>query len=162
MIYDKGALNNGLTFKYACDILTAKMQDGTLNMLQSSNGAGGKAKLAAALFVPIVVNSAFACELFIKSMLPTNTTGHKLNQLFNLLDSDVQEKIKNTTIDNIKKTTPSYCRQSFQDDLDNNSNIFAEWRYFHEKNNCSANLQFMSAFMNSIYDIAYNENKTST
>lgn len=153
MIYDEVAMNNGVIFQHTYDILNEKMQQGIINMVQGSNGTDGKAKLDAALFVPVVVNSAFACELFMKSMLPSDTRGHKLDDLFALLDNDIQERIRSFTIDKMKKLKPEYSDTDFQNDLLHNNNVFAEWRYFHEGNSNSVNLQFISLFMKAIFNV---------
>lgn len=158
MIYDKTAMNNGVIFLRAYNILDDKMQQAVKELIQGNNGVDGKAMLDASLFVTVVVNCSFACELFIKSMLPKGTKGHKLDELFALLDSDIQERIRNLTICEMKRENSVYCSADFQRDLYDNSNKFAEWRYFHEKNTCSANLQFVSSFVKAVFEIIKEEN----
>ncbi len=159
MIYDEITMNNGVIFQHAYDILNAKMQQGINAMVQGNTGTDGKAPLDAALFVPVVVNCSFACELFLKSMLPINTRGHKLDELFLLLDSDIQNNIKSNTVDEMKKVKSTYSDTDFQMDLTQNNNKFAEWRYFHEGNSQSANLEFISRFMKSIFAVVNAERK---
>lgn len=158
MIYDELAMNNGVIFQHTYDILSKKMRQGMMNLKNGSTGADGMATLDAALFVSVVVNCSFACELFLKAMLPQNTRGHKLDELFSALDNTIQENIKMRTIDEMKKTTSGYCDTDFQNDLTQNSNKFAEWRYFHEGNTQTANLEFISRFMKSIF-LAVNEER---
>lgn len=49
---------------------------------------------------PIVVNGAFACELYLKALMIKNSSddsfkeGHKLTELFRQLPSDIQNKVK--------------------------------------------------------------------
>lgn len=159
MIYDELAMNNGVIFQHTYDILNEKMRQGMINLKNGSTGADGMATLDAALFVSVVVNCSFACELFLKAMLPQNTRGHKLDELFSALDNTIQENIKMRTIDEMKKTTSGYCDTDFQNDLTQNSNKFAEWRYFHEGNSQSANLEFISRFMKAIFSVVDEKRK---
>lgn len=64
MIYDELAMNNGVIFQHTYDILNEKMRQGMINLKNGSTGADGMATLDAALFVSVVVNCSFACELF--------------------------------------------------------------------------------------------------
>ena len=93
MIYDELAMNNGVIFQRTYDILNEKMRQGIINLKNGSNGVDGMATLDAALFVSVVVNCSFACELFLKSMLPQNTRGHKLDDLFSALAVKVLCKV---------------------------------------------------------------------
>ena len=68
MITDKAALANALMFDHAYRILNEKFTMG----LNTNNLAD------IGLSVPIAVNCAFSCELFLKSMLPKGIRGHKL------------------------------------------------------------------------------------
>ncbi len=157
MIYDEIAMNNGVIFQRAVDILNAQMKVGLANM-STANGIMSGA-LDTALIVPIAVNAAFASELYMKSMLPKNTKGHKLDALFNLLDSNLQIEIMNLTVDKMRKINAEYCDTNFQSELNHNSNIFAEWRYFHEGNANSANFQFILSLMKSIFEVVNKERK---
>lgn len=154
MIYDEMAMNNGVIFQHAVEVLNTQMNVGLANKLLK-NGINGN--LDAALIVPIAVNGAFACELFIKSLLPKNTRGHKLNELFEQLNPNLKKDIQNLTIVNMKKVNSEYCDTDFQKDLIHSSNVFSEWRYFHEGNTNSIQYQFIWSFMKSIFDIANKE-----
>lgn len=157
MIHDEIAMNNGVIFQRAYDILSEKMQEGFVNKAIGNSGTNNTANLDAALFVPAVVNCSFACELFLKAMLPQNTRGHKLNDLFVSLDANIQESIKNKTIEKMKNYAQTYCSADFQKDLTNNSNIFAEWRYFHEGNTNTVNYQFITNLMKATFDVVLEE-----
>ncbi len=159
MIYDEISMNNGVIFQHAYDILNKKMHQGITNITHGSSGTDGKATLDAALLVTVVVNCAFACELYMKSMLPKDARGHKLDDLFALLDNDIQRRIRSITIDEMKKSDPAYCDTDFQTNLIHHNNIFPEWRYFHEGNCNSINLQFISAFMNAVFSVVNEERK---
>ena len=155
MIYDKVAMSNGVIFQRAVDILNTQMKLGLANMTSTNEVVNGI--LDAALVVPVSVNGAFACELFMKSMLPKDTWGHKLNDLFELLDNNLKEDIRDLTVERMKKINSEYCDANFQEDLVHNSNVFAEWRYFHEGNADSVGPQFILSFMKSIFNIANKE-----
>lgn len=154
MIYDEIAMNNGVIFQHTYDILYDRMNQGVQNVLL---GNGGKSKLDASLFVPVVVTAAFACELLMKSMLPKNTRGHELDNLFAKLDDDIQKRIRNITIEKMREDDSPYCVTDFQTDLVQNNNIFAEWRYFHEGKSNTVNLKFISRFMKGIFEIVDEE-----
>jgi len=78
----------------------------------------GPAVIDASLIVSAIVNGAFACELFIKSMLPPNVRGHSLAELLVQLNASIQAKVKNATIGLMKQAIPSYCDSNFLVDLD--------------------------------------------
>lgn len=153
MIYDEIAMNNGIIFQHTYDILNEKMNQAIMNL----NNINKMDVLDASLFVPVVVNGSLACELLLKSMLPQNTRGHKLDELFLLLDNNIQENIKTYTINEMKKIISGYCDTDFQNDLAQNNDQFIEWRYFHEGNAQEANLQFISGFMKAIFSVVNEE-----
>lgn len=154
MLSDETAASNGVIFQHACDILYQRMKQA----LPLSGGVlNGSAALDASLFVPALVNGSFACELFLKSLLPPSTSGHKLEALFSQLDSNIQLKLKNGTIGKMKQLDPAYCEASFQTDLNSNSNVFPEWRYFHEGNSHSAGIEFIVRFMRSLFEVVKEE-----
>lgn len=155
MIYDNIAMNNGVIFLHTVDILEAKMKLAFANL--SSSNKMVNASLDAALVVPIAVNGAFACELFMKSMLPNDTRGHKLEELFALLEAGLQEEIKNLTVEKMQKSSAGYGDSNFYNDLMQNSNVFAEWRYFHEGNTNSLGFHFILLFLRSIFDVVNKE-----
>lgn len=151
MIYDKDALSNALTFDYAYIILNERLQQGAI--AQISKDAG--------LIVPVAVNCAFSCELFLKSLLPLGTKGHKLyNDLFLKLDTALANNIKKIVVQIIGETEKSYSDKDFENDLIANETAFAQWRYFHEgKASLSFNLTFMSVFQACLKSIAVAETK---
>ena len=161
MIYDDLALNNGAIFKEAADILCAQMQLAILSIQFQNGQQNDQTNLRAALFVPAIVNRAFACELFLKAMLSKNTRSHKLQDLFDALEIDIQNKIQSNTIGKMQEISKTYSDVEFRNDLITNGNIFAEWRYFHEGNVNSVNFAFISNFTKATLDIAIEErNKT--
>lgn len=60
MIYDESAMNNGVIFQRAYDILNEKMNQGIAKINNKSND--GMARLDASLIVWVAVNCSFACE----------------------------------------------------------------------------------------------------
>ncbi len=159
MIYDKIALNNGVIYQHAYDVLSERTMQ-TLKDLQKGN-VSKKLQLDLSLTIPSVICCAFASELYIKSMLPQRHKGHKLHELFSLLDDDVQSRVSQGTIDHMKAHRGSYSEQEFQEDLLKNSKLFEEWRYFHEGGNRSFNLQFIASFMKALLDVARKENDSN-
>ena len=57
----------------------------------------------------------------------------------------------------MKNYAQTYCSADFQKDLANNSNIFAEWRYFHEGNTNTVNYQFITNLMKATFDVVLEE-----
>lgn len=114
-----------------------------------------------ALFVPVVMNCTFSCELFLKSLLPKGTRGHALfNQLFTNLDSNIANNIQNAVVHIMKEKNNDYSKADFENDLIEHEKAFEEWRYFHEKHNTSTfDLDFMSVFQACVKAIAEVENR---
>lgn len=100
------------------------------------------------LTIPVAVNCAFACELFLKSMLPEGTKGHKLKELFNSLEPSLKNNIESIVVHILNDATQdNYLIDNFKHDLNINSNVFNEWRYCHEKTEAiSFGVQFMHIF----------------
>ena len=76
---------------------------------------------------PVIVNLAFSCELYIKSLLMLQrksreiVIGHELDKLLSQLDKPIQERIfRESNIEN--------CDEFIKD----SSNAFEEWRYYYE------------------------------
>lgn len=162
MIYDEMSLNNGAIFMEAADILYSQMQLAILSIKAQGSQSSDRTNLKAALFVPAIVNRAFACELFMKAMLPKNTRGHKLQDLFDALDTNIQNEIRSKTVGEMKQISKSYGDVEFQNDLITNGNIFAEWRYFHEGNVNSVNPSFVLKLTKITLDVALVERNKNT
>ncbi|MEY8365390.1 hypothetical protein AALA22_07080 [Anaerovoracaceae bacterium 41-7] len=156
MALNKIMFNNGTLFKYSAMILQSKM-DNASKGLASPNDSGINI-LDLCLFVPAVVNCAFACELFMKSMLCNTSTEHNLARLFGILNQDIQDKVRQTSIAKMQEVIPAYNDIQFQADLNSHGKVFVDWRYFHEGNADTANLQFLFSFMDSLSITARQEN----
>ena len=156
MITDKTALANAYIFDHAYRILNEKFTIG----LNTNNLAD------IGLSVPIAVNCAFSCELFLKSMLPKGTRGHKLyNDLFTKLDETSKDAIIDGTVKLIHLKKHDYTINDFYNDLKSCENSFETWRYFHEpkETNLHFNNQFMSCFQETVKALAkFYNNQEST
>ncbi len=101
-------------------------------------------------FVPSIVNMAFACELYIKSILSdgdSETKGHDLYDLFDKLNEE------DKTI--IIKDTKRKGTDDFYASLNDSRNLFENWRYHFEKNkSCSINIIFLENFTLVLHDFA--------
>lgn len=98
------------------------------------------------LIVPAIVNSAFSCELFMKSILNINHSyeaGHKLKSLFEKLPVHIRDAI-------ITNDT----KYDFLIEIEKISNAFSEWRYIYEIEVHSINLSFLMLFANVLKGFA--------
>ena len=82
--------------------------------------------------IPVIVNAAFACEIFLKLLLRQNQVEynrvHKLKDLFDILPDNIRENIKTATIEKYGQWKNIWNIEL----LDNISNAFYEWRYNYE------------------------------
>ena len=87
---------------------------------------------------PFVVNSALACELFLKTIIMINSTppqivkAHELTTLFNLLSADDQI--------NIKELFSQRMKHDFDSLIEEMSNTFVKWRYAYEQETIKINI----------------------
>ena len=90
-----------------------------------------------ALLVPAMVNGAFACELFLKSLLEVPLRGHKLyDDLFCKLDLSTAQEIETVVIKSfIKKRSTVINSEEFISNFKNIERAFEEFRYFYEPQN---------------------------
>ena len=86
-----------------------------------------------------IVNSTFAIELYIKSILTYNkisykkgNKGHHLNYLFELVPIDIQNSIKLKYESEIEKSQNLCLYNSLQEYLDGEYNSFEIWRYIYD------------------------------
>lgn len=103
--------------------------------------------------IPGIVNSAFACEVFIKSLLvyhgmtlaQIKSHNHGLEGLWNAYTAQDQR-----TSAQIRQFVQQYFSSSdvtlFDRKLNEASNSFVDWRYSYEGNNAQINLHFLMAF----------------
>ena len=104
---------------------------------------------------PATVNSAFACEVYLKALLlycdiPIERQ-HKLKELFELLPDKTKKWIKLTVLNSY-----GAWKDAFGFDLlDGISDAFVKWRYNYEyvpQKTCSLNnnVSFLAAFRNAL------------
>ena len=83
------------------------------------------------LLVSVGVNSAFACEIFLKMLLKfneiENAKGHNLKSLFELLPNNLKEQIKRY-LETVRLWKDGFGREN----IDNISNANQKWRYVYE------------------------------
>ena len=108
---------------------------------------------------PAVINSAFACEVFIKALLIAKDIKapktHKLKKLFDKLPEENQERIRQFV-----------CRNDYQawnncfgfDNIDEISDAFVDWRYSYEivgkkRAMLEINSGFLENFRNALRDL---------
>lgn len=107
----------------------------------------------------IVVNIAFACELFLKSILFEREIDcrkeHNLYKLYNLLPSDNKKVIKEL------HKSGNINKKSFELNLKEVGNSFVILRYSYEKKRLAYNLQFLIELLIALdeYCIGIFENK---
>lgn len=108
--------------------------------------------------IPAIVNAAFSCELYFKSML-TRPWGHKLKDLFEQLDVETQLQLKSEFDANFTH----HLVYNFDFVLNDISNAFIAWRYVFEKPHtegfygCYINefLMFFNCFLPIVKRIAH-------
>ncbi|MCD7779919.1 MAG: hypothetical protein LUH05_04525 [Candidatus Gastranaerophilales bacterium] len=151
MLYNhKNSLASGNIFKTACSILQNELQKGINDKKDCK-----KVNMQCALFVPIIVNAAFACELFFKSMLTQKVRKHKLDELFIKLDTDIQENIRKLVKNKMMDKKLKCSNDDFDNYLKKNGDVFVIWRYFFERTDpISVDFQFVISLMESAYEVA--------
>ena len=106
---------------------------------------------------PYIVNSAFACEVFIKLLLAKNNIikkEHKLKNLFDDLPVNVQESIKQ----NVLEHYIGWRNVLGLDYLEQISNAFVDWRYGYESIGVlSCDIGFLDAFRNALREQCTND-----
>jgi hypothetical protein len=105
--------------------------------------------------VACIVNSAFACEVFIKALLIYygNTVdeihGHELYKLwakYKEIDIGCASNVEQT----VKNIFNSKNANMFDECLRNISNAFYEWRYIYEKHGATIHIQFLRIFREAL------------
>ena len=102
-------------------------------------------------FFPAVVNTAFACELFLKALIATEDTkeikGHRWERLFDALSENLKKEIlHHPKMDG---------RSNFKEELVSAGKIFSDWRYtFEPGKHRELNLIFLSDIAEALYEIA--------
>ncbi len=97
-----------------------------------------------------IVNSAFACELYLKALLKyykvTIKKEHKLKDLFDKLPEDNQRNINNKVLKLYGRLNDIWGFSL----LEQVSNAFIDWRYCYEKDRLRCETGFLLAFRDSL------------
>lgn len=105
--------------------------------------------------VPAVVNSAFACEVFLKLLLEVEQIdiekGHYLEKLFNQLPKQVKTDIQQSTMQKYGAWTNAFGLNL----LHQISDTFVQWRYnyehdFRKAGTMKIEIGFLVAFRNAL------------
>ena len=105
------------------------------NRLHAEVNAGGPEQLR--LMAPSIVCTAFAIELFFKSMLTlaeTPSKGHNLKTLFEKLDDSTKDRLR---------AALNCTAGAFDCHLSHVESAFTSWRYAHEQGTLSMDLNFI-------------------
>ena len=82
------------------------------------------------LGIPAIVNAAFACELYLKSMIMEVKRCHDLKEFYDL----VPQSIKNMMRREYKKAPIPYAK-TIEDAIEKVKDTFIDWRYLYEDSN---------------------------
>lgn len=146
MVRGLGAYDSALMFSNAFRIL--------LNKHMSARETGSYEDFA--LIVPVMVNGAFSCELFLKALLEAPIRGHKLySDLFRKLDSPTSKEIETVVIECVKEKKRTIIQpEQFISNLVAIEKTFEEFRYFYEPKNGNEtrvyNLDFLEVLVFSL------------
>lgn len=137
---EKISLDPYLMFKHACGFIacaeSSELEPIKIKYNARSNG------------VSVIVNSAFACEVLIKTLLVYHgmtikgLKGHKLKDLWNKYKAKDYEKARQIEI-GIQKWFKSEDEDKFNKLLDDASNAYEYWRYIYEKEEGHINIHFL-------------------
>jgi len=104
---------------------------------------------------PAIVNSAFACEVYLKALLLfhdiKNKREHALKNLYDMLP----DRIKDFIVPTVLKACGTWTDPFGFEQIDLISNAFKEWRYYYEdlgstRTAISINRSFLKAFRNAL------------
>ena len=118
---------NGLEFQKAAERCLAMDDDGSIHMFQDNR--------ICILVAPAVVNSSFACEMYLKSLIlksgktyPTGKNGHNLKYMFDMLPESMRDIIIQSCC-----SGASNAEDRFDSFLDEHSKDFVDARYYVTK-----------------------------
>ena len=106
-----------------------------------------------------IVNSAFSCEIFLKTLLVFNSKkpyGHELKVLWN----DFKKSDRETAL-LIEKGLQNWFNSKndnlFNELLNESSDAFEYWRYIYEKQNAKININFLIGLRTVLREICCNK-----
>lgn len=102
-----------------------------------------------------IVNSAFACEIFLKTLLvlhETSAKGHDLNKLWRKYkQADIKTAL--SIEQGMKEWFNSQNENMFAEMIEDAHNAFEHWRYIYEKDSAKINPHFLRGFRNILRDV---------
>lgn len=102
---------------------------------------------------PKIVNTAFACEIFLKALLVFNNIeykrAHNLEELYNLLPAEYQQQIEQGIVARYGRTTDVFGLSY----LSNIAESFNEWRYSFEHHHLSIEIGYLYMFCEALREI---------
>ena len=164
MLYNEDYLNVGCAYVRAFDILYGFASKACNDMDDSYVQDVSIKELDVSVSIPAIVIGAFACELYLKSLIRDleNTLkkhrkkAHSISWLFGKLDKEERKQIISYTIDNMSELFFDYDEECFDKDLNLLDNCFVQWRYFFEPNMdlSEGNFLFCRSFAWSLFTFA--------
>ena len=110
---------------------------------------------------PFVVNSAFACEMYLKTLQSIYGKAeeiHNFSSLFKHLPNKLKDKVNKLA----KEKSADFKIHSkilFKDHIKTISNAFVDWRYIYEKESATVNINVILLILTVLDTIAYYEVK---
>ena len=102
---------------------------------------------------PKIANAAFACEIFLKTILFYNRISykreHNLEKLYSLLPDEYKKTIEQECLRNYGKTTDAFGLSY----LSNIAESFNEWRYSFEHHHLSIEIGYLYMFCEVLREI---------
>lgn len=106
---------------------------------------------------PEIVNRAFACEIYLKTLLFYNciayTKVHRLAELYALLPQKYQEIIECETVCHFRRTKNALGISY----IENISNAFYDWRYSFEKRSLHCEVGYLDLLCDVLKDLCCRE-----
>ena len=94
--------------------------------------------------VPAIVNAAFACELYLKSLLGKELVSHNLMGFYRKLPPEIKNELRSAY-----RLQKAFGFSSFEEAIGAVKNTFVEWRYLYkEKNKSQSNPKDLNDFLN--------------
>lgn len=103
--------------------------------------------------IPEMVNRAFSCEVFLKSLLVFSNADfkkkHELKDLWDLLSTEIKDLVKKEIALRFEFTE----KDGFEDLLEISTNAFVRWRYVYEVGALTGFPGFLAAFSDSLREV---------
>ena len=104
---------------------------------------------------PYIVNTAFACEIYLKILILINGEAygkvHTLKDLY--IKSKICKEFENYVMENTKNLNIKYNKEKLDDDITLISDAFVEWRYVFESEELYIPNGFLGIFCAYLDDV---------